>query len=123
MLSPIEDMNAPQFRCVYLPNIKYTGSEEQCMVGFMFNFNHGLIDGMSTIAAVRKFQQLLNSAMKGEDLNIQPWPCIHPPLNYFFQRAIDKLHLQEGIFILNHFTDQAPDSFENKIILRYYLSI
>ena len=98
MLSSIEDMNAPQFRCVYLPNVKYTGSEEQCMVGFVFNFSHAMLDGMSSIAAVRRFQQLLNSVVKGEDLNIQPWPHIHPPMNYYYKRAIDKLELTEGSF-------------------------
>ncbi len=56
LLKPIGDLSAPQFRCVYLPNVHYPTAEEKCVVGFVFSFNHGLIDGMSCVSTLRKFR-------------------------------------------------------------------
>ncbi len=52
MVNEIPDANAPQFRCTYMPHVKYEGSEgsegneaskETNVVGFVFTFNHAII--------------------------------------------------------------------------------
>ena len=93
LLHPIEDLHAPQFKCIYLPNATYSEEEttpkKVCV--FVFVFNHGIIDGMSTMATIRKFRVLLNEVVTGKPLSIDPWSKMHPPCEYFYQRALDAL--------------------------------
>ncbi len=96
MVNEIPDTNAPQFRCTYMPNVKYEGNEEKAVVGFVFTFNHAIIDGMSAISMLKKFGVLLNSAMKREELEIEPWQKMHPPQEDYYQKAFEDLADEEG---------------------------
>ncbi len=100
MLNPMPDNNAPQFRCTYMPNVKYEGSEGKTMIGFVFTFSHAVIDGMSTMSTLRKFRVFLNSVMKGEDLEIDSYQMMHPPVEHFQQRAFEALAEEEGRLML-----------------------
>lgn len=93
MTRVIGDLDAPQFRCVYLPNAKYNSDQSNGanVCAFVFAINHGIIDGMSSIATLRKFRLLLNELCTGKPLSIEPWPKMHPPSDYYFKRAFENL--------------------------------
>ena len=93
MFHHIDDLNAPQFKCIYLPNVRHTESDtvSDKICAFVFVFNHAIIDGMSTMATLRKFRVLLNEIVSDELPSIQPWPKMHPPCEFFFQRAVNEL--------------------------------
>ena len=42
------------------------------------------------------FRYVLNCIMKGEEIDVEPWKKIHPPVNYYYQRAIEKLESEPG---------------------------
>ncbi len=44
---------------------------------------------------------LLNAVIKGEELDIEPWKTMHPPLEDYYQKAFDDLADEEGLCILN----------------------
>ena len=46
---------------------------------------------MSTMATLGKFRVLLNEIVSSKQPSIQPWPKMHPPCEFFFQRAADEL--------------------------------
>ena len=93
MLQHIEDFDGPQFKCIYLPNVRHTATDtvSDNICAFVFVFNHAIIDGMSTMATLRKFRILLNEIVSGKMPSIQPWPKMHPPCDFFFQRAVNAL--------------------------------
>ena len=79
-----------------MPNVKYSGSEGKAVVGFIFTFNHAVIDGMSTMSTLRMFRVFLNSIMKGEEPDIKAFPVMHPPVEHFQERAFEALAEEEG---------------------------
>ena len=92
MIRPL-DADAPMFRCIYLPNALHapTGSERNNTFAFVFCTNHCIIDGMSTIFTLRRFRLFLDEICSGKEPNIESWPKMHPPADYYIGRAIEKL--------------------------------
>ena len=91
LLHPIEDSDAPQFKCIYLPYAEHASSGTDDICTFVFIFNHAIIDGMSTMATLRRFLLFLNDIVSNKKPNIEPWPKMHPPSEYYFRRAVNEL--------------------------------
>ncbi len=101
MLISMEDLNAPQFRCMYLPNIKYvdvenTDGQSENLAGFVFAFNHCIIDGMSILGVLRQFVLTLNGIVMGKDPELKPFPKMFPPADYYMDKALEALASDEG---------------------------
>ncbi len=101
-IHPINDQNDHEsqyynFRTTYLPNAKYENYEgTKDVVVFHFTFNHSVCDGMSLAAMMKKFHQVLNSIMKGEPVQLQPYYTMYPPRDYYIDNAIQDLLKERG---------------------------
>ncbi len=101
MLLPMEDLKAPQFRCTYLPNVKYTDVENtdgqsKNVVGFVFTFMHAIIDGMSILGVLKQFVHALNCIVMGRDPEIKTFAKMFPPADYYMDKALEALANEEG---------------------------
>ncbi len=92
MTIPMEDSEAPQFRCIYLPHAEYDRAEgENNVCVFIFTINHTIIDGMSTMATQRAFVEILNDVVSGREPTIEPWKKMHPPSEHFVMKQFARL--------------------------------
>ena len=94
--------------CSLLRNVAYYRLAADMFFYQMRNFGQKLIqgcpstcikcvvlDGMSVVALLRKFTQVLNGIIKGDKLTIEPLG-VFPPVTHYFKQAAEDLPKEDG---------------------------